>query len=385
MNYDLIYNQVTTKKLHGRYITLQDIEPILVSLNTNNQLRIIGNSVLNKPIYGYKIGVGKNRILIWSQMHGNESTTTKALIDFICFLNSDATEAEHLLNHFTFFCIPMLNPDGALLYTRENANKIDLNRDFKNFSQPESRLLQAVFDDLEPDFCYNMHDQRTIFGAGNTGKPATVSFLAPSYNRERAFNAVRTKACIVINAVNRVLQRYIPNQIGRFDDGFNDNCVGDRFQSLGVPTILFEAGHFSGDYEREITRKFIFIALLSSFQAINENVIVDSIIEDYLYIPQNKVVFYDFVCKNVKINYDYIEKNINFASQYREELIDGKINFNSYIAQIDDLNGFFGHFELDAQGLLYQDDDDNIPKINSKTNFRLGDKIKIKNGLIKSS
>jgi hypothetical protein len=47
-----------------------------------------------------------------------------------------------------------------------------------------------------------------------------------------------------------VLQRYIPGQIGRFDDSFNLNC-GDTFQAMGVPTLLFEAGHFEGDYQRK--------------------------------------------------------------------------------------------------------------------------------------
>ena len=28
---------------------------------------------------------------------------------------------------------------------------------------------------------------------------------------------------------------------------FNINCV-DKFQSLGVPTLLFEAGHYGNDY-----------------------------------------------------------------------------------------------------------------------------------------
>jgi murein tripeptide amidase MpaA len=36
--------------------------------------------------------------------------------------------SEKILDAFTFYCIPMLNPDGAA-YTRENANKVDLNRD----------------------------------------------------------------------------------------------------------------------------------------------------------------------------------------------------------------------------------------------------------------
>jgi hypothetical protein len=35
-----------------------------------------------------------------------------------------------------------------------------------------------------------------------------------------------------------------------------------------------------------------------------------------LNIPQNKVVFYDFLYKNVKLNYDGVEKITNFAAQY---------------------------------------------------------------------
>ena len=40
----------------------------------------------------------------------------------------DSEEARLLRENFVFKIIPMLNPDGAFLYTRENANQIDLNR-----------------------------------------------------------------------------------------------------------------------------------------------------------------------------------------------------------------------------------------------------------------
>ena len=226
-------------------------------------------------------------------MHGNESTTTKALFDFLNVLNSGTPFANQLLNTFTFFSIPMLNPDGSKLYTRENANKVDLNRDSQNLSQPESKVLRATFESFKPHYCYNLHDQRTIFGVNDTGMPATLSFLAPAYNEEREINESRLKAINLIAAINDVLQRYIPNQIGRFDDSFNINCIGDTFQSLGAPTVLFEAGHFKNDYQREETRKYVFMALVSSFATLSENDIVDNRTGDYLNIPQNKVVFYD--------------------------------------------------------------------------------------------
>ena len=383
MNLEELFGQFKEQSIQGRYITLKDIEPILQKLNTDNQVRIIGKSVLEKPIYLYQIGKGETRIFLWSQMHGNESTTTKALFDFINLLNSGSELADKLLDTFTFCCIPMLNPDGATLYTRENANKVDLNRDSQDLTQPESKLLRETFESFKPHYCYNLHDQRTIFGVGDSGKPATLSFLAPAYNEEREINESRLKAINLIAGINEVLQQYIPNQIGRFDDSFNINCIGDTFQYLGAPTLLFEAGHFSNDYQREETRKYVFMALLSSFTLLSENDIVSNGINKYLNISQNKVVFYDFMYKNVKINYDGIEIITNFAAQYKEELVDGQICFNAYIAQIGDLENHFGHFEYDAKGASYRDDQNNFPELGQKANFYLDNNIKFVNGLIK--
>ena len=382
MDLEQLFKQNKEQSLQGRYITLEDIEPLLKESNTNNQLEIIGKSVLDKPIYKYQIGAGKTRILLWSQMHGNEGTTTKALFDFLNVLNGDSELANKLLHSFTFCCIPMLNPDGAKLYTRENANKVDLNRDSQNLSQPESRVLRAAFESFKPDFCFNLHDQRTIFGVSDTGKPATVSFLAPAYNEAREINDSRLKAINLIAGINDVLQQYIPGQIGRFDDSFNLNCIGDTFQYMGVPTVLFEAGHFPNDYLREETRKYIFMALISSFQILSENDIVINNFDKYLSIPQNKVIFYDFMYKNIKINYDGIEIITNFAIQYKEDLVENQICFNAYIINIGELEDYFGHFEYNAEAALYSDNQNNIPKLNQKADFYLNNSLKIVNGLL---
>ena len=383
MNLEQLFNQYKEETIQGRYITLDSIEPLLQKLNTNDQLKIIGKSVLGKPIYSYEIGEGKTKIFLWSQMHGNESTTTKSLFDFLNVLHSGSELAQQLLNAFTFCSIPMLNPDGATLYTRVNANKVDLNRDSQELTQPESKLLRAIFESFKPDYCFNLHDQRTIFGVSTTGKPATLSFLAPSYNEEREINESRLQAINLIASINEVLQEYLPNQIGRFDDSFNINCIGDMFQYLGVSTLLFEAGHFADDYEREKTRKYVFMALIASFKTLSENVIVSNGIDIYLNIPQNKAVFYDFIYKNIKINYDGIEKITNFAAQYKEELIENQICFNAYISEIGNLDGYFGHFEYNAKEALYKDDFDNIPKLDQKADFYLNNNIKFVNGMIK--
>lgn len=384
MNLEELFEQYKEQSISGRYLTLDHIKPLLDKLNTSDQVQKIGESVLGEPIYSYQIGHGETRIYLWSQMHGNESTTTKALFDFINFLNGDSDLAKVMLKNFTFYAIPILNPDGARLYKRANANEIDLNRDSQELTQPESQLLREVFERFKPHFCFNLHDQRTIFGAGTTGKPATVSFLAPSYNEEREVNENRLKAINVIAGINKELQKYIPEQVGRFDDSFNINCIGDTFQFLGVPTILFEAGHYPGDYEREITRKYIFFSLILSFQLISENDLVDNRFGEYLNISQNNVVFYDFMYKNVKINYDGIEIITNFVAQYKEELIENKIHFNAYIVEVGELENYFGHFEYDAKGAEYSDETGNFPISGQQANFYLNKNVKFVNGLIKS-
>jgi hypothetical protein len=379
MNYKALHEAHKEASLYGRYITLEHLEPLLAPYNP----AVVGTSVQGRPIYRLDLGTGPVKVLLWSQMHGNESTTTKALFDFLHLLEANREVGASLLSRFTFCVLPLLNPDGAVAYTRVNANEVDLNRDAQELSQPESRVLRSVFEAFGPNYCYNLHDQRTIFGAGSTGRPATVSFLAPAYNEAREVNEVRARAMEVIVAMNETLQAYIPNQVGRFDDSFNLNCVGDTFQYLGVPTVLFEAGHFAGDYEREATRQCIFIALVSGLLYLSENVIVSNKIDDYLKIPQNKVVFYDFVYKNVKINYDGNEKISTFAAQFKEVLTEGKVRFEARIAALDVGEDFYGHVTLDAEGALYQDGEKNVPNIEQKADFCLGKRNEIVNGLLK--
>ena len=67
----------------------------------------------------------------------------------------------------------------------------------------------------------------------------------PAADRERLLTPARLKAMQIILSINRSLANKIPNQIARYDDCFNINCVGDLFTSLGAPIILLEAGHHS--------------------------------------------------------------------------------------------------------------------------------------------
>ena len=381
MDYLQLATQHLEPKLVGKYIHLDSVLPILQTLDSDFEITEIGKSVQGREIYQVKIGTGTTKILMWSQMHGNESTTTKGLFDFFNFLQSDNEIANRIKLDYTLLCIPMLNPDGAFLYTRENANKVDLNRDAFNATQPEMQILHSIYKSFQPDYCYNLHDQRTIFGTEGFNLPATVSFLSPAFNESREYNDVRLKAIQIINKMNSVLQCYIPNQVGRFDDGYNVNCTGDYFTTQNTPTILFEAGHFAGDYDRDIVRKYIFISLLSSFSVSYENVIVDKELNEYLNIPQNNKCFYDFIYKNVKIIENNVEKIINFAAQYSEVVVEGHLKFIATIVNIDELDNYKGHIEYDCEEGLFQSKGFHNPILNEKANFFINNLTEFNNGV----
>lgn len=336
--------------LFGRYITNNHITPLLEKLNDKLVVETIGKSVLGDSIYGIKIGRGDKRILMWSQMHGNETTTTKAIFDLLNTLLDKNSGLESILEVCTLNIIPILNPDGAKAYTRINANEVDLNRDAQNLSQPESKILRTVFNSFKPHFCYNLHGQRTIFSAGNTNKPATISFLAPAQDEVCTITSNRKIAMELIGVMNATLQNIIPNQIGVYDDAFNLNCVGDTFQSENIPTILFEAGHYKEDYKREFTRELIYISFISSLNYIANIKITGSNHKDYFTIPENGKCFYDIIIRNVKVEASKNKLN-DIGIQYQEKLVDNKIEFIPKVLIIDNLKSFYGHKEYDAKGL----------------------------------
>ena len=336
-------------QLFGRYIHNDSIEPLLKKLPLKFKIDIIGKSVLKKNIYSVTVGTGKTKVFMWSQMHGNESTTTKAIFDIFNTFCDSSTISEQILNECTIKVICILNPDGANVYTRLNANDVDLNRDATNLSQPESSALRACFDSFNPNFCFNLHGQRTIFSAGRFNKPATISFLAPAQDFECAITETRKKAMEIIGEMYASLRKEIPNQIGIYDDAFNINCVGDMFQSLNIPTILFEAGHFANDYEREEVRGLMFQALLVALQTISANSITGKKYEPYFDIPKNEKLFYDIIIKNTKLTVDNKLQVLDVGIVYQEKLIENKVQFLPKVESISDLNQFFSHHTIDAE------------------------------------
>jgi hypothetical protein len=324
--------------LEGKWITLKNIEGLIKNRSSSFEVKTIGGSEERQPIYSLKIGRGTKKILLWSQMHGNESTGTKALFDLFNYLEAapDAMLSQ-ILDECTLLFIPMLNPDGADNYTRVNGQNIDLNRDAVNQVAKESQLLRKTLERFNPMFCFNLHDQRTIFGVEGTKNPATVSFLAPSEEITRAITEGRKQTMNVIVAMNLLLQQIIPNHVGRYTDEFYPTATGDNFQKLGYNTVLIESGHFYNDYDREESRKFTFYALLQGLYHI-ATATHYSAYKAYFDIPNNQKIFFDIIDRNE-------EEKLTIVSQYRDEITNGKLVSKLENIEVNNPNNYLGHNE----------------------------------------
>ncbi len=335
------YLKIKEDSISGRWITLTDIEPLYFDLqNSKIETKIIGESEQQRAIYQLKFGTGEKRILIWSQMHGNESTGTKAVFDFLNFIKRfpDHEITQAIVNNCSITIVPMLNPDGAQAYTRVNANNVDLNRDAVELQAKESKLLRKILEEVNPQFCFNLHDQRTFFGVEGTTNTATISFLAPSEEETRKITEGRKETMNVIVAMNKLLQEIIPNHIGRYTDEFYPTATGDNFQKIGHNTILIEAGHFPDDYDREEVRKYNFYALLQGIYHISINNDFSSY-QDYLAIPNNIKNFYDVIYRS-KNN----EKDVAF--QYVETIENGKFALVLTKEKEGKLSSYLAHKEF---------------------------------------
>ena len=336
---ETIFKEEKETSLLGKWIWFKDIKDLFKKHETAFQITELGTSEKGTPIYTLKIGSGKKKVLVWSQMHGNESTGTKALFDlFNCFLHANKNEIKIILEACTLVFIPMLNPDGAAAYTRVNGNNIDLNRDAVDRKAKESKLLRTFLEAFKPHFCFNLHDQRTIFNVADTKNPATISFLAPSEEETRALTKGRKETMNVIVAMNAVLQEVIPNHVGRYTDEFYPTATGDTFQKLGFNTILIESGHYPKDYIREISRKYTFFSMLQGLFYIAKTTDFTAY-EAYFKIPNNDNAFYDVIHRHPDSKNDV-------GYQYEDQIIEKKLV--SKLMKIDKmtLKGKLGHHEI---------------------------------------
>ena len=96
-----------------------DVERRITAVAQNDSSRFflerVGTSLEGRSINLITVGTGPFRVLLWSQMHGDEPTATAALLDVFEYFQRHRTDpaVQRILSSLTLYVIPMLNPDGA--------------------------------------------------------------------------------------------------------------------------------------------------------------------------------------------------------------------------------------------------------------------------------
>lgn len=129
-------------------------------------------SVQQRPIEVHVFGEGPKTTLIMAAVHGDEQDGVEVLRE----IQSTLSSAEKgTLDGHRIVLMPCANPDGYAANTRQNANKIDLNRNFpdktfgtgkktKKFyggrvaaSEPETKAIMGVVERFGPSLIISLH------------------------------------------------------------------------------------------------------------------------------------------------------------------------------------------------------------------------------------
>lgn len=337
------YNIFKEKKLQNRFFKHNDVMELIDKIPSPFNVSKFGKSVKDKDINLITWGNGQTKVMLWSQMHGDEATGTMALFDLINFLQTDNQLVKLLSDNCQLFFIPMVNPDGAEIFTRRNAQQIDINRDFLANVSKEAKILKQCRADINPHFGFNLHDQNTLWSVSETLKPATLSFLAPATDKRLIINDTRMQAMLVIADMFNDLNPFLPKQIGLFDDEFEPRAFGDNFQQAGTATILIEAGGFKNDYEKQEIRKYYFAAILSGLMSIASKTYKQQNLDNYFAIPKNTKELYHILIKNVILNNVMVSIGINYEEFAEKDGLSTQKNYK--IEDIGDLS-FCGAYQI---------------------------------------
>ena len=352
------YQNYLEKSLSNRRIKYSDILPLINQLRSNNIFTIseAGKSAEGRDIFLIKIGKGKTKVFLWTQMHGDESTATMALFDIFNFFASNdsySTVIDNLFEKLTIYFMPMVNPDGAELFQRRNVFDIDINRDFVKLQTPEAKILKETFHNINAEFGFNLHDQSTLYSTGHSYNTATLSFLAPAFDIEKSVSPAREKSMKIIGSLFNTMSSFIPGHIAKYPDEFEPRAFGDNFQGLGMSTILIESGGWKDDTEKQFIRKLNFISLLIALKSIADESYNNESIETYDTIPFNEKDLLDLILRNLKYKKGGHEYTIDIGI-IRTEL-NGLSSSNyfvkSSVEEIGDLSVLFGYEDLDLDGM----------------------------------
>ncbi|WP_426369646.1 M14-type cytosolic carboxypeptidase [Pseudocolwellia sp. HL-MZ7] len=122
-----------------------------LTANSKASHSLLGNSTQGRPIYKIEHRNAKTKewLVILGRQHPPEITGALALFPFVETLLAKSELSNHYLNNYNILIIPNINPDGVYAGNwRHNIKGVDLNRDWKNFNQVETKQINEYLEQL---------------------------------------------------------------------------------------------------------------------------------------------------------------------------------------------------------------------------------------------
>jgi hypothetical protein len=330
-----------------------------LAASSGGLVRIAGRGVSaeGRPILVLTAGTGPAKVLLWSQMHGDEPTATSALVDLLSHLAASREEpaTRHLLERLTIVAVPMLNPDGSVRNDRRNAQGIDVNRDALRLQTPEGRFLKELRDRYSPVAGFNLHNQSPYVTAGPGGEQVALAVLAVSGSENEPDGPALALKKGLAGHVARVAAVFTPGRVARYETGYTERAFGDSISRWGTPTVLVEAGGWYGPGEAERLVRLNFVVLLSALHALSRGE-AESDAALYDALPRNvRGRLVDLVLRQATVHGGRglppftadlaLMKPRDFAG-------DGRRLAAASVADVGDLTHLSGLEELDASSLV---------------------------------
>ena len=118
---------------------------------TGVPLRELGKSRNGLPIHVFDSNAESTEVLLMiGRQHPPEVSGAFAFFAFTETIFGDSTLAVAFRDRFRIIAIPLMNPDGVVAGNwRHNTGHLDINRDWGPFTQPETKLVADLLEELD--------------------------------------------------------------------------------------------------------------------------------------------------------------------------------------------------------------------------------------------
>jgi protein MpaA len=141
---------------------------ITATLLTLPTALVIGHSVEGRPIEAVHVGGKGPVVLVVGCIHGNECAGVSVI----------AALARARPAHEDLWLISVANPDGTAHDQRLNAHGVDLNRNFPDGREPETRALVAFIRRIHPALTVWFHQPQNVVRAWGRSRAAARRYAA---------------------------------------------------------------------------------------------------------------------------------------------------------------------------------------------------------------